>query len=44
MSKSIKAFTLLGLVALAAACAQQEEEVVIVEPEPVMAEPVSSKF
>lgn len=43
MSKSIKVVTVLGLVLLAAACAQQEE-VVVVEPEPVMAEPVTSKF
>ncbi len=44
MSKTIKAFVVLGLVTLAAACAQQEEEVVIVEPEPIMEEPMSSKF
>ncbi len=42
MSKSIKMVVVFGLVALAAACAQQEEEVVIVEP--VIEEPVSSKF
>ena len=42
MSNSIKAAVALGLILLAAACAQQEEEVVIVEP--VMEEPVSSKF
>ncbi|MDU8943056.1 hypothetical protein [Ovoidimarina sediminis] len=42
MSKTFKAFVVLGLVTLAAACAQQEEEVVIVEP--VMEEPMSSKF
>ena len=42
MSKSIKAFVVLGLITLAAACAQQEEEEVIVEP--VMAEPTSTKF
>ncbi len=42
MSKSIKAILAMGLITLAAACAQQEEEVVIVEP--VMAEPMSSKF
>ena len=41
MSKSIKAFVVLGLVTLAAACAQQEEEVIV---EPVMAEPTSTKF
>ncbi|MFB9230700.1 hypothetical protein ACFFUT_02725 [Pseudohalocynthiibacter aestuariivivens] len=43
MSKSIKAVLAVGLIALVAACAQQEEEVVFVE-EPVMAEPVSNKY
>ncbi|MFV2051945.1 hypothetical protein [Aliiroseovarius sp. YM-037] len=43
MSKSIKAVLAVGLVALAAACAQQEEEVVYVE-EPVQAEPVLNKY
>ena len=43
MSKSIKAVLAVGLIALIAACAQQEEEVVFVE-EPVMAEPVSNKY
>ncbi len=42
MSKSIKAILAVGLFALVAACAQQEEVVVIEEP--VMAEPMSSKF
>ena len=32
MSKSIKALVALGFVAIVAACGQQEEEVVIVEP------------
>ena len=40
MSKSIKIVMALGLVAFAAACAQQEEEVVYVEPIPVTVEPV----
>ncbi|MEL6169150.1 MAG: hypothetical protein AAFR35_10695 [Pseudomonadota bacterium] len=44
MSKSIKLVVALGLVLAAAACAQQEEEVVFVEPEPIMAEPTMSKF
>lgn len=44
MSKSIKALTLIGLVALAAACAQQDDEVVIMEPAPIMAEPVTGKY
>ncbi len=44
MSQSIKAVVLLGLLTAVAACAQQEEEVVMVEPEPIMAEPTSSKY
>lgn len=44
MSKSIKALMALSLVAFAAACAQQEEEVVYVEPEPVAAEPAYTKY
>ncbi len=40
MSKSIKIVLTLGLVAFVAACAQQEEEPVFVEPEPISAEPV----
>ena len=32
MSKHIKILTMVGLVALAAACAQQEEEFVVIEP------------
>ena len=43
MSKSITAFVALGLLTLVAAC-QQEEEVIMVEPEPIMEEPVMSKF
>ena len=43
MSKSITAFVALGLLTLVAAC-QQEEEVIAVEPEPIMAEPTMSKF
>ncbi|MEM6824472.1 MAG: hypothetical protein AAF566_05115 [Pseudomonadota bacterium] len=44
MSQSIKAVVLVGLLTAVAACAQQEEEVVMVEPEPIVAEPTSSKF
>lgn len=44
MSKSIKLVMAMGLVAFVAACAQQEEEVVFVEPAPVAAEPTFSKF
>ncbi|GGO51482.1 MULTISPECIES: hypothetical protein [Roseovarius] len=41
MSNSIKSILAFGLVAFAAACAQQaEEEFVVVEPEPVSQEPV----
>ena len=43
MSKSITAFVALGLLTLVAAC-QQEEEVITVEPEPIMAEPVTTKY
>ncbi len=42
MSKSINAILALGFITLIAACAQQEEEVVVVEP--VMEEPVMSKY
>ncbi|KPD12227.1 hypothetical protein AN476_11210 [Phaeobacter sp. 11ANDIMAR09] len=40
MSKSIKFVTLAGLLALVAACGNREEEFVVVEPEPISAEPV----
>ncbi|WP_193748230.1 hypothetical protein [Leisingera sp. ANG-M1] len=39
MSKSIKLFALAGLLAAVAACAQQEEEFVVVDPEPISTEP-----
>lgn len=42
MSKSIKVFGMLGLLVLAAACGRQEEEFVVVEPEPISQEPVST--
>lgn len=42
MSKSIKAIVALGFITIIAACAQQEEEVVMVEP--VMEEPASTKY
>jgi hypothetical protein len=44
MSKSIKAVIVLGLLTVGAACAQQEEEVVVVDPAPITVDPVSSKF
>ena len=44
MSKSIKALIALGLFAVVAACGQQEEEVIVVEPEPIMEEPTMSKM
>lgn len=40
MSKSIKLLALVGFVSTIAACAQQEEEFVVVEPEPISQEPV----
>ncbi|MEI4194766.1 hypothetical protein [Roseovarius sp. E0-M6] len=44
MSNSIKSLLALGFVAMVAACAQQaeEEEYVVVEPEPISVEPVST--
>lgn len=47
MSKSIKAVIALGLVAVVAACGSNnsaQEEIVIVEPAPVVAEPVYNKW
>ena len=40
MSNSIKGLMALALVAFTAACAQQEEEFVVVDPEPISTEPV----
>jgi hypothetical protein len=40
MSKTSKIVMALGLVVFAAACAHQQEEVVVVEPEPITMEPV----
>ncbi|WP_375691054.1 hypothetical protein [Pseudooceanicola sp. LIPI14-2-Ac024] len=40
MSKSLKSILALGLVVFVAACAQQEEEYVVVDPEPISTEPV----
>lgn len=40
MSKSIKLFAMVGLLAAIAACTQQEEEFVIVDPAPISEEPV----
>ncbi|WP_372892691.1 hypothetical protein [Rhodosalinus sp.] len=42
MSKSIKLLAMLGFVGAVAACAQQEEEFVVVEPEPITTEPEST--
>ena len=45
MSKILKALIALGLVAIVAACSSgTQEEIVIVEPTPLEAEPVSGKF
>ena len=39
MFKSIKLFAVAGLVTLVAACGSQEEEFVVVDPEPISVEP-----
>jgi hypothetical protein len=46
MSKSYKIVVTLGLVALVAACGTRsnQEEIIIVEPAPVVAEPVYTKW
>ncbi|UYP66855.1 hypothetical protein OIU14_10135 [Thalassobacter stenotrophicus] len=45
MSKSLKALIAVGLVAIVAACSSgTQEEIIIVEPAPLEAEPVSGKF
>lgn len=43
MSTTLKTILAFGLLTLATACAQQEE-VVVVEPEPIMEEPAMSKY
>ncbi|WP_299962715.1 hypothetical protein [uncultured Roseobacter sp.] len=42
MSKSIKILAALGFIAVVAACAREQEEFVVVEPEPISSEPVQS--
>lgn len=42
MSKSIKLLATLGFVALVAACANEQEEFVVVDPEPISSEPVQT--
>ncbi|WP_293574791.1 hypothetical protein [Phaeobacter sp.] len=45
MSKSIKFMALAGLLAAVAACASQEEEYIVVDPEPISVEPThTGKF
>ena len=44
MSFTVKSILALGLLTVVAACAQQEEEVVFVEPAPIMEEQPMSKF
>ncbi len=44
MSKSIKIVLTLGLVAFVAACGQQEEEVVFVDPEPITTDTSTGKY
>lgn len=39
MSKSIKILAMFGFVAAVAACAPEQEEYVVVEPEPISVEP-----
>lgn len=39
MSKAIKSVLALGLFAFVAACAQPEEEYVVVDPDPISVEP-----
>ena len=43
MSITLKSLLALGLLTVVAACSQQEE-VVVVEPEPIMEEPVMEKM
>ena len=43
MSTILKSLLALGLLTVVTACAQQEE-VVVVEPEPIMAEPTMDKM
>jgi hypothetical protein len=43
MSITVKSLFAFGLLTIVAACAQQEE-VVFVEPEPIMEEPTSNKY
>lgn len=42
MSKSIKVFAMLGVALVLAACAAEEEEFVVVDPEPISTEPVQT--
>ncbi|MEM6372249.1 MAG: hypothetical protein AAF727_05660 [Pseudomonadota bacterium] len=45
MSKSIKVFGLVSLMVLVAACGNNNEEFVVVDPEPISQEPVhTGKF
>ncbi|MBT8155553.1 hypothetical protein KMP13_17105 [Epibacterium ulvae] len=39
MSKSIKLFAVVGVLAAVAACGNRQEEFVVVEPEPISQEP-----
>ena len=45
MSKNIKVLAALGLIVLVAACAREQEEFVVVDPEPISSEPAfTGKF
>lgn len=44
MSKSIKIMLGLALLTFVAACASRDEEVILVDPTPIEAEPMSNKL
>ena len=44
MSITIKSIMAIGLLTIVAACAQQEEEVIYVEPTPIADEPAMDKM
>ncbi|MEO9518070.1 MAG: hypothetical protein ABJH45_13005 [Paracoccaceae bacterium] len=45
MSKSIKMLAMFGLIGLVAACGRKDEDVIVVDPEPISSEPVhTGKF
>lgn len=42
MSNKVKAFVAIAVLSAIAACAQQEEEFIVVDPEPISVEPVQT--